>query len=89
MISIRRVYSGALARDADKIRQVQEIFRANFAELNSYADKIPDMLDKPFRFGYRSILLPDPPLSRDQRFSSRLHRHSPGDQGRRIGQRPL
>jgi acetoin utilization deacetylase AcuC-like enzyme/GNAT superfamily N-acetyltransferase len=57
MISIRRVYSGALARDADKIRQVQEIFRANFGEVASYADKIPDMLDKPFAFGYRTILL--------------------------------
>jgi len=57
MISIRRVYSGALARDADKIRQVQEIFRSNFASVASYADKIPDMLDKPFSFGYRTILL--------------------------------
>jgi len=57
MISIRRVYSGALARDADKIRQVQNIFRSNFAEDSSYADKIPDMLDKPFAFGYRTILL--------------------------------
>jgi acetoin utilization deacetylase AcuC-like enzyme/GNAT superfamily N-acetyltransferase len=57
MISIRRVYSGALARDADKIRQVQEIFRSNFSEVASYADKIPDMLDKPFSFGYRTILL--------------------------------
>jgi acetoin utilization deacetylase AcuC-like enzyme/GNAT superfamily N-acetyltransferase len=57
MISIRRVYSGALARDADKIRQVQEIFRSNFSQAASYADKIPDMLDKPFTFGYRTILL--------------------------------
>ena len=57
MISIRRVYSGALARDADKIRQVQNIFRSNFEEVSSYADKIPDMLDKPFTFGYRTILL--------------------------------
>ena len=57
MISIRRVYSGALARDADKIRQVQEIFRSNFAAVASYADKFPDMLDNPFRYGYRTILL--------------------------------
>jgi acetoin utilization deacetylase AcuC-like enzyme/GNAT superfamily N-acetyltransferase len=57
MISVRRVYSGALARDADKIRQVQEIFRSTFGEVASYADKIPDMLDKPFSFGYRTILL--------------------------------
>ncbi|UCF96793.1 MAG: GNAT family N-acetyltransferase [Spirochaetaceae bacterium] len=57
MISIRRVYSGALARDADKIRQVQEIFRSNFSAIASYADKIPDMLDNPFRYGYRTLLL--------------------------------
>jgi len=57
MISIRRVYSGALSRDAEKIRQVQDIFRSNFSEIASYADKIPDMLDKPFTFGYRTILL--------------------------------
>ncbi len=57
MISIRRVYSGALARDAEKIRQVQEIFQSNFAAIPAYADKIPDMLDKPFSFGYRTILL--------------------------------
>lgn len=36
MISIRRVYSGALAKDADKI---------------------PDLLDHPFTYGYRTILL--------------------------------
>jgi acetoin utilization deacetylase AcuC-like enzyme/GNAT superfamily N-acetyltransferase len=57
MISIRRVYSGALVRDADTIRQVQEIFRSNFSAIASYADKFPDMLDNPFRYGYRTILL--------------------------------
>jgi acetoin utilization deacetylase AcuC-like enzyme/GNAT superfamily N-acetyltransferase len=57
MISIRRVYSGALARDADKIHQVQEIFRKNFSAVASYADKIPDLLDNPFAYGYRTILL--------------------------------
>jgi len=57
MISIRRVYSGALARDTDKIRQVQEIFRHNFPSIASYAEKIPDMLDDPFGYGYRTILL--------------------------------
>jgi acetoin utilization deacetylase AcuC-like enzyme len=51
------VYSGSLARDADKIRQVQEIFRSNFAAVASYADKIPEMLDNPFAFGYRTFLL--------------------------------
>jgi len=57
MISIRRVYSGTLARDAEKIRQVQEIFRSNFPAIASYAEKIPDLLDKPFDFGYRTVLL--------------------------------
>ena len=57
MISIRRVYSGSLSRDADKIHQVQEIFRSNFPSIASYADKIPDLLDNPFTYGYRTILL--------------------------------
>ncbi len=57
MIRIRRVYSAALARDRDTIDQVQEIFRGNFASVGSYAEKIPDLLDRPFKFGYRTILL--------------------------------
>jgi acetoin utilization deacetylase AcuC-like enzyme/GNAT superfamily N-acetyltransferase len=64
MISIRRVHSGALARDTDTIHQVQEIFRRSFSAVGSYADKIPDLLDRPFTYGYRTILLVSQTASR-------------------------
>ncbi len=57
MIRIRRVYSGVLASDQELVRQVQEIFRASFGAVAEYADQIPRLLDEPFRFGFRSILL--------------------------------
>jgi len=57
MIRIRRVYSTALSSDRDQIAQVKEIFRRSFSAVAGYADKIPDMLDRPFHYGYRSILL--------------------------------
>ncbi len=41
----------------DVIRQVQKIFRQNFGAVARYADKIPLLLDAPFEFGYRTILL--------------------------------
>jgi len=55
MIRIRRVHS-SLGQD-DVLRQVQEIFRANFAAVASYADQIPSHLDEPVSFGYRTVLL--------------------------------
>jgi GNAT superfamily N-acetyltransferase len=57
MIRIRRIYTSALPSDREQIDQVMEIFRANFGAVASYADKIPDMLDRPFKYGYRSVLL--------------------------------
>jgi acetoin utilization deacetylase AcuC-like enzyme/GNAT superfamily N-acetyltransferase len=57
MIRIRRIYSSTLPSDREQIEQVQEIFRTSFGAVASYADKIPDMLDRPFKYGYRSVLL--------------------------------
>lgn len=55
MLRIRRIYSSFLQEET--VRQVQEIFRANFPAVASYADKIPSLLDQPFDAGYRTILL--------------------------------
>ena len=57
MIRIRRVYSSGLPADRDRIEQVKEIFRANFAYLPGYEETIPSLLDKPFEHGTLSILL--------------------------------
>ncbi|HPJ73004.1 MAG TPA: GNAT family N-acetyltransferase, partial [bacterium] len=57
MINIRRVYSSELPNDRNRIEQVGEIFRQNFPHAAPDADLIPDLLDNPFRYGYRTILL--------------------------------
>jgi acetoin utilization deacetylase AcuC-like enzyme/GNAT superfamily N-acetyltransferase len=57
MIQIQRVYGSILPIDRQRIEQTQEIFRQNFAAVAGYADKIPDMLDHPFKYGYATILL--------------------------------
>lgn len=57
MIRIRRVYSSGLPADRDRIEQVKEIFRVNFAYLSGYEEKISNMLDNPFRYGYLALLL--------------------------------
>lgn len=57
MIRIRRVYSSGLPADRDRIEQVKDIFRVNFAYLPGYEEKISNMLDNPFRYGYRALLL--------------------------------
>ena len=57
MIRIRRVYSSAMPADRDRIEQVKDIFRSEFAYLPGHEEKIPHMLDYPFRYGYRTMLL--------------------------------
>jgi acetoin utilization deacetylase AcuC-like enzyme/GNAT superfamily N-acetyltransferase len=52
---IYRLHSSAFQEEV--LQQVQEIFRENFAAVADYADKIPKLLDAPFTFGYRTILL--------------------------------
>ena len=74
MIRIRRVYSTGLPADRDRVEQVKAIFRANFAYVPRHAGRIPDMLARPFRYGYQTQLL----VSEDARrcvtgFSLALH----------------
>lgn len=57
MISIFRVYRTVLPIERDRIEQVKEIFRQNFAAVADYADQIPDMLDHPFKYGCSAVLL--------------------------------
>jgi acetoin utilization deacetylase AcuC-like enzyme/GNAT superfamily N-acetyltransferase len=57
MVQIKRIYSSALPTDRAYIEQVKQIFRAKFSVLSWYADKIPGMLDRPFYYGYKTILL--------------------------------
>lgn len=57
MIRIRRVFNSALLSDRLRIEQVQAIFRPNFPYVADYAEKIPDLLDNPFKYGYHSTLL--------------------------------
>ena len=57
MIRIVRIYRTLLPIEKDRIAQVQEIFRQNFSAVADYADKIPDLLDNPIRYGYTTGLL--------------------------------
>lgn len=57
MIRIQRVYGSVLPIEKMRIEQTQGIFRRNFSAVADYADKIPDMLDNPFKYGYVSTLL--------------------------------
>lgn len=56
MIVIKRIYRTVLPIEAKIIAEVQEIFRNNFSAVADYADKIPDMLDNPIKYGYTTIL---------------------------------
>ena len=57
MIRMRRVYGAVLPIEADRVRQVQEIFRASYPDEAHYADKMPSLLNQPFQFGYRTYLV--------------------------------
>jgi acetoin utilization deacetylase AcuC-like enzyme/GNAT superfamily N-acetyltransferase len=57
MLRISRIHSCALEAGRERVRQVQDIFRASFPDVASYADKIPALLDTPFKFGYHTMLL--------------------------------
>ncbi len=57
MIHIRQVHGTALSADRHRVEQVQAIFRPSFPYAAGEADRIPGLLDQPFRHGYRSILL--------------------------------
>jgi acetoin utilization deacetylase AcuC-like enzyme/GNAT superfamily N-acetyltransferase len=57
MIRITRVHRTVLPIEKERLAQVQEIFRQNFAAVSEYAAKIPDLLDNPIKYGYTSVLL--------------------------------
>ena len=57
MIRIRRLGSPSLPFEKEQLGQVQTIFRRTYPEVAAYADGIPAMLDEPFRFGFRTLLL--------------------------------
>jgi acetoin utilization deacetylase AcuC-like enzyme/GNAT superfamily N-acetyltransferase len=57
MIRIRRVYGTDLPAGRARVEAVQEIFRNHFAAVAAYAEKIPDQLNHPFKYGHHAILL--------------------------------
>lgn len=57
MFHIRPIYDNLLPGNRAAVRRVQDIFRANFAAVAGYAEKIPELLHEPFAFGYRTFLL--------------------------------
>ncbi len=57
MIRIVRINRTLLPIEKDRIAQVQEIFRRNFAAVADYAEKIPDLLENPIQYGYTTGLL--------------------------------
>ncbi|MCE5187498.1 MAG: GNAT family N-acetyltransferase [Planctomycetaceae bacterium] len=57
MIRIVRIYRTVLPIEKERIAQVQEIFRQHFGAVADYADKLPELLDNPIKYGYTSVLL--------------------------------
>ena len=57
MIRITRVHRTVLPIENERIAQVQEIFRQNFSAVADYAEKIPDLLENPIKYGYTTVLL--------------------------------
>lgn len=57
MIRIRRIHRTLLPIEHERLGQVQDIFRENFAAVSDYADKIPDLLNNPHKYGYTTVLL--------------------------------
>jgi acetoin utilization deacetylase AcuC-like enzyme/GNAT superfamily N-acetyltransferase len=57
MLRIRHVHDCVLQAERFRINQVQNIFRESFAAEAGYADRIPEMLGRPFAYGYRTMLL--------------------------------
>ncbi|MBE0534145.1 MAG: histone deacetylase family protein [Phycisphaerae bacterium] len=57
MIHFLRVHGTILPIDRQRVEQVQGIFRQRFGAAADYAEKIPDLLNQPFKFGYNTILM--------------------------------
>ena len=74
MLRIRRIYSSVLPRDKEQLEQVKEIFLHSFGGIPGYADKIVQMLDEPFKFGFRAaMLVSEGDLGKVSGFSFVLH----------------
>ena len=74
MIRIVRVHRTLLPIEKDRILQVQEIFRQNFSAVADYAEKIPDLLENPIRYGYTAgLLVSEASLGRVTGFSLALY----------------
>jgi acetoin utilization deacetylase AcuC-like enzyme/GNAT superfamily N-acetyltransferase len=56
MIRIVQIYRMVLPIEKDRVRQVQDILRQNFPAVVGYADKIPDLLERPVQHGYTAVL---------------------------------
>ena len=57
MFRIRRIHDAATAANRERIGQVQEILRAQFAGLpEADVQKLPERLENPLKHGFRSIL---------------------------------
>ena len=61
MLRIQRVYSTLLPSDQERLRQAQEILCRSFPGEKAYAGKIPDLLNRPFKYGYTTVLLTSEP----------------------------
>lgn len=57
MIRFLRVHGTVLPIDRHRVEQVQAIFRQRFGAVADYADKIPDLLNRPFKYGYNTLLI--------------------------------
>jgi len=74
MIRVRAVHSTALPADRHRVEQVQEIFLQSFASEAEQAARIPDLLEHPFKYRYRAVLLvAETTLERAIGFSLVLH----------------
>lgn len=75
MFVIRKIYDHVLQVNREAVKQVQEILRAQFRGVpEEVIDKIPEQLQNPLKFQYRTILF----VGEDQRknvrgFATLLH----------------
>ena len=57
MIRIRCIHSCVWDSARERVAQVADLFRQAFPELAEHAEKLPEILNYPVRFGYRAALL--------------------------------
>ncbi len=57
MLKIRIIQGSAFPTSNERLEQVKEIYRLSFPGLESHAEKIPDMLLNPVKYGFTSVLI--------------------------------